>query len=163
MGDTLCFLCMRSLEREDELNILTRTCEKCFTAMLSSHDKKLSAYLESLDMPAALLSQDQTVLLSNGRFQRMAPNRNVEGLRLGDVIECMYAPLLGRCGETVACLLCKLKRSVERTWVAREGLRGVSISFPHKAEGRKTYTITTEIVGSAVLLLMGSPSSQRSP
>jgi hypothetical protein len=158
MVQTLCFRCMRSLDEDDELNFLTRTCEKCFQTVLSSRNGKLSAYLESLDIPAALLSQDQTVLSSNGRFQRMAPGRQADGLRLGEVIECMYSPLLGRCSETVACLLCRLKKSVDHTWRTREGLRGVPISFPHKAEGRKTFTITTEIVGGAILLLMGTPS-----
>lgn len=156
MGQRLCIRCMRSLEEEDELHFLTKTCEKCFAEALSSGDKKLSTYLESLDMPAALVSGDQTVLVSNSRFQRMAPGRSVTGLRIGEVIECTYAPILGRCGETVACLLCKLRSSIERTWLTREGIRGVPVSFPSKVEGRQTYTITTEPVDGAVLLLMGS-------
>ena len=158
MGQTVCFRCMRTLEQDDELHVLTRTCEKCFAAALSSRDGKLSGYLESLGMPAALIGLDHTVLSSNGRFQSMAPHRTVDGLRLGDVLECMYAPLLGRCGETVACLVCRLKKSVAHTLLTGEGLRGVPFSFPHKEEGRKTFALTTEIVGDAVLLLMG-PSS----
>ena len=162
MGQTLCFRCMRRLEQEDELHYLTKTCDKCFTAVLSAQEEKLSAYLEALDIPAALVSQDHTVLSSNSRFQKMAPRGNGVGLSLGEVIECMYSPLLGRCGETVACLLCRLRRSIERTLTTREGLRGIPISFPHKAEGRKTLTITTEMVGNAVLLLLGTPDSKGS-
>ena len=79
MGQTLCFRCMRSLEEEDELHLLTKTCERCFTAVLSSPLQVVSAYLESLRMPAALIALDQTVLSSNGRFRRMAPNRQVAG------------------------------------------------------------------------------------
>lgn len=159
MGQTLCFRCMRSLDEEDELHILTRTCEKCFNAVLSSSLEVVSNYLESLRIPAALIALDQTVLSSNGRFRRMAPNRQIAGHRLGEVLECLYAPILGRCGETVACLVCRLKRSVETTWVTGEGLRGVPFSFPHKEEGRKAFTITTEIVSGAVLLLMGTAAS----
>jgi len=162
MGQTLCFRCMRGLEKEDELHLLTKTCEKCFNAVLSSPIEMVSDYLESLQIPAALIARDQTVLASNGRFQRMAPNREIVGHRLGKVLECMYAPILGRCGETVACLVCRLKSSVERTWLSGEGLHGVPFSFPHKEEGRKTFSITTEIVGGAVLLLMGTPSSEPS-
>lgn len=162
MGQTLCIRCMRGLEKEDELHLLTRTCEKCFNAVLSSRIETVSDYLESLRIPAALIAQDQTVLSSNGRFQKMAPHREIVGHRLGEVLECMYAPILGRCGETVACLVCRLKRSVETTWVTGEGLRGVPFSFPHKEEGRKTLSITTEIVGGAVLLLMGTASSEAS-
>ena len=139
---------------ENELNNLTKACDKCFTTVLSSRDEKLSAYLESLEIPAALVSQDQTVLESNSPFQSMASNRVVVGFRLGEVLDCMYAPMLGFCGETVPCLLCKLKRSLEHTWLTGEGLRDVPFSFPHKVEARKTFSISTEKVGDAVLLLM---------
>jgi hypothetical protein len=160
MDRTLCFRCMRSLDQEDEFHFLMRTCEKCFATVVESHDKNLSAYLESLDMPAALLNRDQIVLVSNGSFRRMAIKDNIVGLRLGEIMECMYAPLLGCCGDTVPCLLCRLRISVERTWETGEGLRGVSVSFPHKAEGRKTFTIATEVVGAGVLLVMGTTPRQ---
>jgi hypothetical protein len=160
MGRTVCFHCRRSLAQEDEIRLLTRACEQCFVTLLTSGDEKVSAYLESLEMPAALLAQDHTVLVSNTQFQQMASHREVAGLRLGDVLECMYSPLLGRCEETVACLLCSFRRSVEHTWLTGEGLRQVPLSVPHKAEARKTYAITTERVGDAVLLLVGSSPSQ---
>ena len=151
---------MRDLEREDELRLLTGTCEKCFTAALTSRSGRVLDYLESLRAPAALVSADQTVLFSNVRFQRMSLARDVVGLKIGEALECMYSPILGRCGETVACLVCRLKRSVESTWLTRQGLRGVPFSFPHKAEGRKTFAITTEMVGNTVLLLLGLPPQE---
>jgi hypothetical protein len=151
---------MRSLEEKDELRLLTKTCEKCFDSVLSSGDRRLSAYLDSLNVPAALIGEDQTVLMANEHFQGMAQNSDVVGSTLGEVMECMYAPLLGRCGGSAPCLLCRIKRSVDHTWSTGEGLRGVPVSFPHKAEGRKTFTIATEPVGGAVLLLMGTPSDR---
>ena len=146
---------MRSLENEEELYVLIGTCRKCFFAVLSSRDSVVADYLESLRIPAALVAQDQTVLSANGKFQGMGSSGSVVGLKLGEALECMYTPILGRCGDTVACLLCHLKRAVESTWVTGEGLRGVPFSFPHKAEGRRSYSIMTEIVAGAVLLLMG--------
>ncbi len=160
MGRTLCVRCMRDLEGEDELRLLTRTCEKCFNTVLTSRDEQVGEYLESLRMPAALIARDQTVLISNQQFGKMAKSRKVIGFKIGEVLECMYSPILGRCGETVACLVCRLKRSVESTWLSRQGLRGVPFSFPHKTEGRKTFAITTEIVGRAILLLMGASPSE---
>jgi hypothetical protein len=160
MGTMVCFRCMRSLDRENELSLMTRTCEKCFNAALSSRAEVVADYLDSLRIPAALIAQDQTVISSNGHFRSMSPDRDIVGRKLGEVLECMYSPILGRCGDTVACLLCRLKRSVERTWTTGEGLRAVPFSFPHKAEGRKTFTITTEVVRGAVLLLMGSESAE---
>jgi hypothetical protein len=85
----------------------------------------------------------------------MSPARDAVGLKIGAALECMYSPILGRCSETVACLVCRLKQSVESTWSTRQELRGVPFSFPHKAEGRKTFAITTVRVGSQVLLLLG--------
>ena len=158
MGQTICFACRRSLEQEDELHFLAKACDKCFTTVLSSRDEKLSAYLESLEIPAELVSQDQTILESNTPFQSIASNRVVVGLRLGEALDCMYAPMLGLCGETVPCLLCKLKRSVEHTWLTGEGLREVPLSFPHKVNAPRTFSISTEKVGDAVLLLMRTTS-----
>lgn len=155
MGPNLCARCMRSLENEEELHVLIRTSRKCFFTVLASRDSVVAAYLESLRMPAALVAQDQTVLSANGKFQGMATNGSVVGLKLGEALECMYTPILGRCGDTVACLLCRLKRAVESTWITGKGLRGVAFSFPHKAEGRRSYSIMTEIVAGAVLLLVG--------
>jgi hypothetical protein len=157
MGDTLCVRCTRQLEEEDSLYRLTRTCERCFTTVLSSRGVVVSGYLESLRMPAALVARDQRILFSNGRFRKLAAGREVVGRTIGDALECIYSPLLGRCGEAVVCLLCRLKSSVENTWLTREGLRGVPFSFPHKEEGRRRFSITTEIVGDAVLLLMDPP------
>ncbi len=154
MGQTICFGCRRILEQEDELHVLAKACDTCFTTVLSSRDETLSAYLESLEVPAALVSHDQTILQSNSLFKGIASDRVVVGVRLGEALDCMYAPLLGSCGETVPCLLCKLKRSVEHTWHTGEGLRDVPFSFPHKAQSRRTFNISTEKVGTAVLLLM---------
>lgn len=157
MGRTVCFSCRRSLEQEDDLHVLTGTCPAWFKELLASRDGKLSAYLESLDVPAALVSPDHIILEANSRFRDAASRQDAVGLRVGEALDCMYAPLLGRCGETVACLLCGLRKSVEHTWLTGEGLRRVPLSFPHKAESRKAFAITTEKIGGAVLLLMTSP------
>ena len=154
MGETICFSCRRSLEEEDELRILTRACEQCFGTIFSSRDERLPAYLEALDVPAALLSRERTVLDSNGLFRHIASNPVVAGIEIGEVLDCMYTPLLGQCGETVPCLLCKVRNSVEHTWLTGEGLRELPFSFPHKVETRRKYAITTEKAGSAILLLL---------
>ena len=115
--------------------------------------EKLVEYLEYVTVPAAILSPDLTVTLANTLF-REALGHDTIGRRSGEALSCMYTAMLGRCGETVACLLCSLKRSVERTFASGEGLRDVAVSFPHKEEMRKTITIATEKLGSSVLVLM---------
>jgi hypothetical protein len=122
--------------------------------LLSTRDGKLSAYLESLDLPAALILEDHSVLSSITLFRQIAPNLDSARLRVGEVLGCSYSSLLGKCGETVPCILCSLRKSLERTWQTGEGLRGVPLSLPNRAEFRKSFEITTERVGNAVLLLL---------
>jgi len=156
MSQPFCYRCRQSLDENDDLRLLTRTFGPCFSALLSSRDKNLSDYLESLEAPSALVDHEQTILFSNSRFRGMMRESSTVGLRVGEALDCMYTQTLGRCGDTVACLLCRLKRSVEHTFLTGEGLRAVPISYPHRAESRKTFVITTEKVGNAVLLVMGT-------
>lgn len=151
-----------SLDHSDHLRRVTRACDSCFTTLVSSENQKLPLYLDSLDHPAALVTPAHTVLVANRQFQLLQQDREVIGQQVGDVLECMYAPLLGRCGETVACILCSLRRAVERTWTTGEGLRGVSVSYPHKVEARKSVNVTTEKVGQAVLVILDSTSESTS-
>ena len=154
MGQSACFRCMRSLDESDHLRFLTRTCEPCFNQLVSSRDQALSEYLESLSVPAALLAQDHLVLFANRLFQGMKVGADALGLRVGQVIGCMYSSLLGRCGETVTCILCALRRSIEETQLTGHGLRGVPIAYPHREDVRRAFSITTQKAGDAVLLML---------
>jgi hypothetical protein len=154
MSQIVCYGCHLSLDHSDQLRRLTRACEACFHDLMTSRRGDLPEYLDSLDHPAALLTPDHTVLLANGHFRRLQLDKTVMGLQVGDVLECMYAPLLGRCGETVACLLCSLRRAVESTWLTGEGLREVAVSYPHRVATRRSMTLTTEKVGEAVLVIL---------
>ena len=152
MAVTVCIRCRHTLDQKDALSGLTGTCGECFGIILSRGNGELASYLESVAVPAALLAPDHTVLASNRRFQSMTADRGTVELRIGEALDCLYTSTLGNCGETVACLLCHLKRSVEQTWQTGQGLRGVPVSYPHKADSRKTVTVSTEKVGEAVLL-----------
>jgi hypothetical protein len=143
----VCFNCRQDLD--DEFRALAGACESCFPSLGSLPAEKLAEYLEYV----TILSPDLTVTLANTLF-REALGHDAIGRRSGEALSCMYTAMLGRCGETVACILCSLKRSVEQTIASGEGLRDVAVSFPHKEEMRKTLTITTEKMGSSVLVLM---------
>jgi hypothetical protein len=159
MNQIVCYGCRLSLDHSDHLRRVTRACESCFNDLMSSRRSDLPEYLNALASPAALVTPDHTVLFANSEFRRLQIDKTVIGQQVGDVLECMYAPLLGRCGETVACILCSLRRAVERTWLTGEGLRGVPVSYPHRVVARKTMTVTTERVGDAVLVVL-EPGSE---
>lgn len=154
MGETVCIRCRHNLNEKDALSSLTGTCGQCFGIILAGGNGELATYLESVAAPAALLAADHTVLASNRRFQSMTADHAAVGLRVGEALDCMYTFTLGKCGETVACLLCHLKRSVEQTLLTGRGLRGVPMSYPHKADSRKMVTVMTEKIGDAVLLMI---------
>jgi hypothetical protein len=159
MGQTVRLHSTQSFDEGDRLHLETRGRETLSSSVLSSHGKKLSGHMESLDSPAAIVAQDYTILLANKRFRKRVSHEAV-GLRVGEAMNCSYSALLGRCGETVACLLCTLKKSVDHTLLTGEGLRGVRMSYPHKAEARRTSIITTVKVADGVLLLLGTPSTK---
>ena len=113
-------------------------------------------FLRSLNRPAALVARDLTVLFSNSRLRKMLKKfgHDVVGLRIGEVLDCKYAASPSRCGETEGCLQCELRRLIELTRIAGERLTGIPISFQNKSGARKTFKITTEKAGDAVLLII---------
>lgn len=145
---------MRSLDESDYLRFLTRTCEPCFNLLVSSGDGTLTEYLESLRTPAALVAEDHTILCANRLFQGLKVGSEVRGMTVGRVLGCMYSPLLGPCGQTVACILCHLRQSIEKTLLTGRGLRGVPVSYPHRDDTRRTFAITTQKAGDTVLVML---------
>jgi hypothetical protein len=159
MGQTVRLDNTQSFDEKDGPHLVTGARGTRSSPPLPTRGKRLSGHMESLDTPAAILAQDYTILLANSRFRKRV-SREVVGLTVGEVMNCSYSALLGRCGETVACLLCTLKKSVDHTWLTGEGLRGIQMSYPHKAAARRTSIITTVKVGDGVLLLLGTPSKR---
>ena len=113
-------------------------------------------FLRSLNRPAALVARDHTVLFSNIRLRKMLKksNHDVVGLRIGEVLDCKYAASPSRCGETEGCLRCGLRRLIELTRITGERLDKIPISFQHRSGASKTFKITTEKAGNAVLLIL---------
>jgi cytochrome c len=155
MAQTLCFRCRQALEENDGIRTLTKACDNCLVSVLSTHDERLTGYLESLDSPAAVISPDFSILFANSHFLKAAGGHETAGLRVGEALGCTYAQTLGQCGETVPCILCHLKQAVEHTWQSGAELRGISMSYPHKRMERKAFTITTQKVSGGVLLILG--------
>jgi hypothetical protein len=157
IAQTVCFNCGQGLDASDPFRVLTRTCGACFASLGSSGDVEISEYLEVLEHPAALLAKDHTIIVANNHFRTLRLHEEAIGVKVGEALECMYSATLGRCGETVACILCALRRSVEQTWLTGQGMRGVPMSYPHRATERKRVEVNTEKVGDAVLVIVSNP------
>jgi hypothetical protein len=121
---------------------------------LSSGDEKLSDCLEQLNTPAALVAGDLTVLLANSQLRRMLFIHDVVGLRIGKALGCSYASLPGRCGEASVCLQCEMRKAVVFTHFSDGRLSEKTISLAHTTEAKKTFTLTTEKAGEAILMMI---------
>ena len=107
MDKAVCSRCGKGLDDGDEILVSAGLCSSCFNTLLTLQDRGLSNFLESLGGAAALLARDHTVLLSNKQLRSLLANgaNEVDGKRIGEVLDCLNAATLGRCGETEACFI----------------------------------------------------------
>lgn len=126
-------------------------CETCSRALL-----RLSAHLESLDLPIAILSADLTVISANSSLRNFFDRhgRGPVGLKIGEVLNCKYAMQRRRCGRAPACLHCDLKRLVGLSRASGEKLTVMSTIFRHPSGASSTLTISTEKAGEGILLTL---------
>jgi len=124
-------------------------CEACSRALL-----KLSAYLESMDSPVAIVSDDLTVLSSNNHLRKFLADHGQGplGMKIGEVLDCKYSLSRHRCGKAVTCHHCDLKRLVELSRLTGERLTLISTIFRHPSGVSTTFKISTEKAGEAVLV-----------
>jgi len=82
----------------------------------------LSSVLETLDLPAAYVNRDLTVMTSNLMFKKLFEKftHDTRGLRLGEAMKCHGSSGYGRCGETSLCLHCGIKRMVDLAHITGE-------------------------------------------
>jgi len=126
-------------------------CEACSRALT-----RLSAYLESLDYPVALIAADHTILYSNGPLQSSVSRdvSQVVGLKIGEVLDCKNVSAHGSCGETPFCLHCDLRRSIELSRITGERLQGIPATIQKSSGGSTTCTVSAEKAGEAILLTL---------
>ena len=156
MEATVCSTCGRGLTRGDDVLIPACVCTSCFGAALSSRNRTIVDYLESLDGPAVLVAPDHTILFSNSQFHAMLAKSGaeVDGRRIGEILECMYATTVGLCGETDACFMCDLRRFIGLSLLTGVKLPDFEIGIKYESGGRRTFKITTEKFNDAVLLVI---------
>jgi hypothetical protein len=128
---------------------LKDACAACSRALI-----RLSAYLESLEFPVALIASDHTILLSNGHLREVFDyhERERTGMKIGEVLDCKNATSHSRCGETTMCLHCDLRRLAELSRLTGERLSGIRASFQRPSGAKTTCAISAEKAGEAILL-----------
>jgi len=158
MGDGICSRCGEELSENSDV-FLAALRKTCFNFLLSSCREKLVDCLDSLDKPAAILACNHTVILSN---ELLEDSSKLEAgkPRIGEVLNCVNAALLGRCGETVGCFLCGLRKLVKHTQRTGEKLSDMRVNLQNRSGANQTLLLSTEKAGSGVLIIIETPPGE---
>jgi hypothetical protein len=113
MGQAVCMRCSARMD-DDDVSLGDRVCRACA--------RTLSSVLEALDVPAAYVNRDLTVMTSNLLFKKLFGKfaHDIRDLRLGEAMKCRSSAKYGRCGETSLCLHCGIKRLVDLARITGE-------------------------------------------
>jgi len=147
---TTCVLC-GAIAREEGLHDALGFCQPCAKGLPS-----IEALLESMDVPAALVSRDLVVLSANRRLYGLTRDggMNAIGIRIGLALGCAHAEVPGPCGQTEACLECWLRRSVDLARICDARVPWVRWDFLPHAGHRTPYAISAVKTREAVVLTL---------
>jgi hypothetical protein len=157
MGETACFRC-GTITALQPSEVLAGICDPCLNTLLFSGGGELNKLLESCNVPAALVGRDMTVVAFNSRFEQAFRrfDRELGGMKVGDVVDCAAPTPERPCGQTHFCLQCGIKRLVDITRISGEAINRVAMSFRHKSGLDQTYVFSTDKRGSATLVSIGT-------
>jgi hypothetical protein len=118
MGAAACVRCNAPLAENE--SAAGKVCGLCMST--------LSSVLETLDLPAAYVNRDLTVMTSNRLFKKLFGKFTHDtGLRIGEAMQCQSSTLHGRCGETSLCLHCGIRRLVDLARITGEKFNDIPL------------------------------------
>jgi hypothetical protein len=132
-------------------------CGPCLVSM-EYRPQPLTAFLETLAAPVMAVNPEGRVVGSNDRLLSFVGKPRSAALeRLGgDVISCIYSEMPGGCGETVHCLGCSIRNTVNDTRATRQAKSHVPafayVRTPDQGMVKLRLLISTECAGGLVLL-----------
>ncbi len=156
MGETACVRCGNTVALRLG-DVLAGICDDCMDSLLASGSVELNELLESCDQPAALVGRDMTIVAFNTRFEKVFQrlDRGLEGMKIGDAVDCAAPTSEQPCGQTHFCLQCGIKRLVDITRISGEGISRVPMSFRHRSGMDQTYVFSTDKRGTVTLVSIG--------
>lgn len=161
--ERICAWCTKSLGSveagpDPRYPITHGICENCSRKVLDAGaGVPLQDFLDGIDVPILLLSEDLRVALANRRAREtMGREFPVYAeVKAGDAIECVNARSPGGCGSTPACGGCAIRGAVRATYETGRACAGVSAE-PLVRRGetveKVSIRISTEKVGDCVML-----------
>ena len=157
MRETTCLRCKKTFGSENGL-VPAKICQTCLNSLPLHSDEEISFFLESLDLPAAFISRDFGIRLSNSSLNKMV-NRltpDLLGARIGEALECAYETEHRNCGETQICLQCGVRRMVDLARITGYRLVDIPITLRSKSGNERRLLFTFAKAGEAILILLKS-------
>ena len=157
VGQTMCLHCRKTFGSANGL-VLAKTCETCLDSLPLHTDDEVSFFLESLDLPAAFISRDLSIRLSNSSLNKMVNKVTPDllGARIGDALECAYESEHQNCGENYICLQCGVRRMVDLARITGYRLVDIPITLRSKSGDERRLLFTFAKAGEAILILLKS-------
>ncbi len=160
--DTICAWCNEKIVDNGVSEVSNRPvshgiCLSCAKKMFSELSENMNEYLNRFDIPILIIDKDENVVSANDKALKRAGLKpeELKGMRCGDVIECVHATELGRCGRTVHCQSCVIRNSVLFTHNTGKSRFRVP-AFPdiqqYDPEKKTQLFISTEKVGEMVFI-----------
>ena len=157
MGRTVCASCGSAFDEVRKV-LFAEICDTCLASHLSSRAGELSARLEDLQWPAALVGRDLVLRQANSRLRALCDEYATRELRVGEALDCACATKDARCGETFFCLQCGVRRVLEVARISGERISRVPVTIGHRSGERRAYTLTAEGTGDTVLFMLEPPT-----
>jgi hypothetical protein len=156
---SICAWCKAPLrEGTDDLGPVSHgICKPCLVAF-EYRPLPLADFLDSLPAPVMAVNPDGRVVGSNDRLLGMVgKGRSAAFDRLGgEVISCIYSELPDGCGNTVHCLGCSIRNTVNETReTGRSKTRVPAFAYVRTPDGgmvKLQLLISAECAGDLVLL-----------
>lgn len=93
-------------------------CPDCMRGMLGDSKLILTEFLNSIEVPILVTDGQRSVQQANHAAERMLGKTvcNMKDSRIGVVIECIHAGIMGECGVSPYCAGCALRRCINDTY-----------------------------------------------
>lgn len=160
----ICFECQTELRPPDQLEnpeelISHGLCRKCLEISMSRFGRSLTNYLQSFSEPVLVVDQDGRIITVNDSGQEVLSKNitKIEGYLGGQVFGCLHSREPGGCGETLHCLSCVVRNTVEETYktgIAHHRIPACQDLDTVSGPRTTRFIISTEKIEKAVLLIL---------
>ena len=139
---TICAWCGQTIQGGDDHPISHGICHSCFSDLLSQDSISLKEFVEGIEVPVLVVDDDVRAALANNKTESLLQmeSREILDRKGGEIFACVNSHGPGGCGESIHCLGCTLRNSVEDTY--RTGIPHIDVPatlrVEHKAELKDT-------------------------